>query len=108
MVEYKKLKGYHRMPDGSLMKGDKHPKPRPKQKKEVVELDGTKIKIKKGALKEMLKVPEDYTFGEKELERLKKHDIDKSFAFKGNKFKMTELMKKRITLALTLMSKSKK
>ena len=107
MAQRKAPKGFHRMPDGSLMKGKKHKESKPKKKTETVELGGEKVKFEKGGLKKALDVPEDYTFSEKELERLKAHELGKRFQFKGKKFTMDEKLKKQITLALTLM-KSKK
>jgi hypothetical protein len=74
-------------------------------KKEKVPLGGEEITIKKGALKRSLGVPESYTFKKSELEKLKKIEVGKEFSFKGKKRKMTELLKKRVTLALTLMKK---
>lgn len=73
--------------------------------KEKVELDGEKFTIKKGALKRSLGVPDSYTFKKSELEKLKKIEVGKEFEFKGKKKKMTELLKKRVTLGLTLMKK---
>ncbi len=71
--------------------------------------DGTKetFKIKKGALKKQLKVPDEYRFSTKELNRIKDVENGRSFNFKGNTFKMTALLKRRVTLALTLMRGSK-
>ena len=66
--------------------------------------DKNTFTIKKGALHRALKVPESYKFNKAELRKLNNNDVGKSFSFKGNKFKMTELMKRRITLAITLMS----
>jgi len=74
-------------------------------KKEKVELDGEEFMIKKGALKRSLGVPQSYTFTKTELEKLKKIEVGKEFTFKGKKKKMTELLKKRVTLGLTLMKK---
>tara|TARA_A100001391_G_scaffold2701_2_gene2457 strand:- start:69 stop:305 length:237 start_codon:yes stop_codon:yes gene_type:complete len=74
-----------------------------KKKTQVVELDGEKVKIKKGALRDMLGVPKSYKFNKTSLKRINKTDIGKSFEFQGKRFKMTNLMKKRITLAITLM-----
>jgi hypothetical protein len=76
-------------------------------KKEKVELGGEEITIKKGALKRSLGVPQSYTFTKSELEKLKKIEVGKQFSFKGMKKKMTELLKKRITLGLTLMKGKK-
>ena len=83
-------------------------KPRkPREKKEVVELGGEKVKFEKGGLKKSLQVPEDYTFKKAELERLKAHEVGKKFQFKGKKFEMDDKLKKQITLALTLMGSKK-
>ena len=73
--------------------------------KEKVELDGEKITIKKGALHSSLKVPQSYKFKRPELMKLKEIEIGKTFKFKGNEFRMTDLRKKRITLATNLMKK---
>ena len=72
-------------------------------KKEKVKLDGKEITIKKGALHRSLGVSQSYTFTTPELNKLKKIEVGKEFTFKGKKKRMTELLKKRITLAITLM-----
>ena len=72
-------------------------------KKEKVTLDGEDITIKKGALHKQLGVSESYKFKKPELEKLKKVEVGKEFTFQGKSKKMTSLLKKRITLALTLM-----
>lgn len=77
-------------------------------KKEKVEVGGEEITIKKGALHRSLGVPDSYTFKKPELEKLKKVEVGKEFTFKGKKKKMTELLKKRVTLGLTLMKQNKK
>ena len=59
-------------------------------------------KIKKGALKRQLKVPDEYKFTRATLVRLKTIPVDAVFSFKGNDFRMTALLKKRITFAITL------
>ena len=60
-------------------------------------------KIKKGALKKQLKVPDDYKFTRATLVRLKAIPVGAVFSFKGKDFRMTALLKKRITFANTLM-----
>jgi len=60
-------------------------------------------KIKKGALRRQLKVPDNYTFTRAALTRINATDIGQKFKFKGNEFKMTPLLKKRITFAISLM-----
>jgi hypothetical protein len=72
------------------------------QQGEVV-LDGKKITFKEGALRNQLKMPEDRKFTKSELNKLKNIENGKEFNFLGNKFKMTPLLKKRITFGLTLM-----
>ena len=59
-------------------------------------------KIKKGALRRQLKVPANYTFTRAALSRINATDIGQKFKFKGNEFKMTPLLKKRITFAISL------
>lgn len=80
-------------------------------KKEKITLGKGKEKesfsIKPGALKKQLGVPESFKFDKKELNRLKKVEVGDSFEFQGKKKKMTGLLKKRITLALTLMKGNK-
>lgn len=98
-------KGSHRMPDGSIMKGDKHPKPK-KTGKAV--LDGEVVKFKEGGLRNQLKVPKDHTFTKTELMKLQKIPEGDKFSFLGKDFKKTKLMSQRINFALTLMKSKKK
>ena len=86
------------------------PKKKSKVKTEVIKLrksEGAKenanIKIKEGALHRALKVGADYTFKKSEMNRLDKVPTGSSFDFHGKKFKMTELMKRRVSLAKTMM-----
>jgi hypothetical protein len=114
-------KGTHKMPDGSLMTGEKHtkdskPVKEKKEKKEVkkkpkmaeAEIDGEKIEFKEGALHKQLKTPPGYVFKKRELEKMKKVEIGDSVEFMGRKVKMTPLLKKRVNFALVLMKGSKK
>jgi hypothetical protein len=78
-----------------------------RMKKEKVELGGKKFMIKQGALHRQLKTKGDHKFNSTELSRLNKNEIGSSFKYKGNDFKMTPLMKKRITLAINLMKRKK-
>lgn len=78
-----------------------------KRKTQEVELGGEEFKIKKGALKRQLGVPDSYTFTKSELNKMKKVEVGNSFSFHGKSKKMTPLLKKRVTLALTLMKGSK-
>ena len=78
-----------------------------RMKKTPVELGGKKIMIKEGALHRALKTKKGHTFNRTELSRLNKNEIGSSFKYGGNDFKMTPLMKKRITLAINLMKRKK-
>ena len=73
-----------------------------------VELDGEKVKFKEGALHKMLKTPPGYKFKKSELNKMKKVENGEMFEFMGKSRKMTPLMKKRVTFALTLMGMGKK
>jgi len=82
---------------------DNESKTKSKPKMETVELDGEKIKFKEGALHKQLKTPAGYTFKRSELNKLKNIENGKTFDFLGKSFKMTPLLKKRISFGLTLM-----
>ena len=75
--------------------------------KQKVELDGEEFKIKKGALKRQLGVPQSYTFKRSELNKMKKVEVGDTFEFNGKTRKMTGLLKRRVSLALVLMRGSK-
>lgn len=79
----------------------------PYHKKDEVVLDGEKIRIKKGGLRQQLKLKKDDEFKLPELRKLQKIEVGDSFTFRGNQFKKTKLMAQRINLAITLMSKKK-
>ena len=76
-------------------------------KKEQVELGGEKFMIKEGALHRQLKTKGDYKFSKMVLQKLNKKEVGEKFKFQGNEFKMTPLLKRRITLAINLMGKKK-
>jgi hypothetical protein len=78
-----------------------------RMKREKVELGGKTIMIKQGALHKALKTKGDYKFTKMDLQRVNKNEIGSMFKFKGNDFKMTPLMKKRVTLAINLMKRKK-
>jgi hypothetical protein len=99
----KKMKGTHKMPDGTIMSGTKHSKSSKPVKTGEVELDGEKVKFKEGALRTMLKVPKSHKFTKTELNKLKKVKTGEKFSFLGKEFKKTALMAKRINFALVLM-----
>ena len=78
-----------------------------RMKKTKVELGGKPIMIKQGALHKALKTKGDYKFTKTDLNKINKNEIGSMFSFKGNEFKMTPLMKKRVTLAINLMKTKK-
>jgi len=71
--------------------------------KEVVELGGEKITIRKGGLHQSLKVPDSYKFKIKQLNSLKQVEIGDKFKFRNRIFKMTGMLKKQIVLGINLM-----
>jgi hypothetical protein len=66
--------------------------------------DKNTFTIKKGALHRQLGVPDSYKFSKAELRRIDV-DVGKTFMWKGKSKKMTGLLKKRVSLALTLMGR---
>ena len=77
-------------------------KAKPKKGKEDELFEATKG-VKEGTLRKALKLPTGEKFNRGELARALKTDNGGDFSFKGNKFKMTPLMKKRINLAVNMM-----
>tara|TARA_R110000744_G_scaffold235241_1_gene352931 strand:- start:537 stop:905 length:369 start_codon:yes stop_codon:yes gene_type:complete len=71
--------------------------------KEVVELGGEKIVIRKGGLHQSLKVPDSYKFKIKALNSLKQVEVGDKFKFKNKTILMTERLRKQIVLAINLM-----
>ena len=106
-MKKKTPKGFHRMPDGKLMKGETHAsrpkKNSPKKKTGEITIRGKKIKFEEGALRRALKVPDNEKLLMGDLRKANKTEVGKDFMYNGKKFKMTNLMKKRITFAITLM-----
>jgi len=76
--------------------------------KEVVELGGEKITIRKGGLHQSLRVPDSYKFTTKVLNSLKKVGVGNKFKFRRKTLTMTERMKKQIVLAINLMERFQK
>lgn len=72
------------------------------KKMTTVKLDGEKVEFKEGTLRQMLKVPKDMKLTVPVLRKINKNEIGKEFTFNGKKFKMTPLMKKRVTLGINL------
>ena len=67
-----------------------------------------KMDMKPGALHRQLGVTTSYTFNKSNLKRINKTSVKDSFMFEGKKRMMTPLLKKRVTLAITLMGFRKK
>jgi hypothetical protein len=95
----------HKMPDGTIMTGKKHTaSSRPIKKKEKGVFSETEGKIKHGALRKALKVKGDEKLKRPELSRiLKNTKSGEMFKYNNNNFKMTDLMRKRIQLAVNMM-----
>ena len=80
------------------------PKRNPKQSAAEAESGIPFEELKEGSFKRMLKIKkDDKPLMKSEANRLAKMDVGDEFEFRGNKLKMTKLMKKRATLAKTLM-----
>tara|TARA_R100001369_G_C3232530_1_gene152401 strand:- start:40 stop:432 length:393 start_codon:yes stop_codon:yes gene_type:complete len=95
--------GTHKMPDGTVMSGKTHSKDsKPKPKMGKVTIQGKDIPIKTGALSKMLRIPEEENIPMTLLRRLNKMEIGEEFEQKGKSMKMTGLLKKRVSLAITL------
>ena len=82
------------------------PKRKSKKEEEGVFTE-TANKVKEGGLRTALRVDKDYKFSKSDLAPLIKHESGKSFMFQGKKFKMTDKLRKQITLALNLLSSTK-
>lgn len=80
------------------------PKRKTKQSKAEVDSGIPFEELKEGSFKRMLKIKkDDKPLMKSEANKLAKIDVGEEFDFRGNKFKMTKLMKKRANLAKTLM-----
>ena len=107
--------GTHRMPNGKLMTGDRHTKDskpiteaaakRLAKKKEQEPLDFSDIE--QGGLRRALKLKKDEKFKRPELVKANKTETGKMFMFRGKEYKMSPLMKKRITLAINFLGMKK-
>ena len=89
----------------SAVKKPKDAKDKKRLPKEVVELGGEDIVIRKGGLHQSLKVKDDYKFSIKVLNSLKQVDVGDMFMFRNKKIKMSGRVKKQIVLAINLMNK---
>jgi len=80
-----------------------------KQSKAESESEIPMEELKEGSFRRMLRIKKDgKNLMKSEVNRLAKIDEGSEFEFRGNKFKMTKLMKKRAVLARTLMGLKKK
>ena len=68
---------------------------------------GKQIAIKKGALRRQLRLKKNERFTKREVFRLKNVPVGTSFLFRGRPFKMTLLLKRRVTFAYVLMKRFK-
>jgi hypothetical protein len=78
-------------------------KPKPKKGEDEQLFAATEGKIKEGGLRKSLKVGDDYKFTIPVLNKLKKHEVGKTFEFEGGKHKMTERMSKQVQLAINML-----
>jgi len=62
-----------------------------------------KAPIKEGGLRGQLGLKKDEKFNKTELQKALKTEVGKTFNFRGKQKKMTELMRKRIQLAVNMM-----
>jgi hypothetical protein len=76
---------------------------KPKKGEEGEERLHDDLEIKKGGLRNSLKVDKDYKFTKSKLRPLLKHEEGKAFDFEGKRIKMTEKIRKQIQLAINLM-----
>ena len=72
------------------------------------ESTGETLKFKEGTLRSQLKMKKGDKFTKAEMNRLDKISVGDRFKFKGNDFKMTQLLKDRVELGKTLMGFKKK
>ena len=80
---------------------------RQSKKEEEGVFSETEGNIKQGGLRTALKVDKDYKFTKSDLATLLKHESGKSFMFQGKRFKMTDKLKRQLTLALNMISSTK-
>lgn len=79
-----------------------------KTKKTEIDLGDGAFKIKEGSLSKQLGIPVKDNIPMMLLKRLVKVENGKKFMLKGKERKMTPLLKKRVSLAITLKSLKKK
>lgn len=92
-------KGFHRMPDGKLMKGESHPKPKkdaPKKKEKPFDL-------KEGALSKQLGIPVEKNIPKILLRKIDKAEVGtKVMLPSGKEIKVTPLLHKRVRFVLNI------
>jgi hypothetical protein len=71
----------------------------PKHNDELIPLD----ELKEGGLRRQLRLKKNEKFKIGELVKANKTEVGKMFEFRGNEYKMTPLLKKRITLGINLL-----
>ena len=74
---------------------------RPRKGEEGEERLHDNLEIKKGGLRNSLKVDKDYKFTKSKLRPLLKHEEGKTFDFEGKTIKMTEKIRKQVQLSLS-------
>ena len=106
----KTSKGSHIMPDGTKMSGSTHSK----KSKPIKSVQTSKINlgdgtftIKEGALSKQLGIPIKDNIPMSLLKRLVKIENGKNFIHDGLSKKMTPLLKRRVSLAITLKTRKK-
>jgi len=78
-----------------------------KMKATEIDLGDGEFKIKEGSLSKQLGIPVKKNIPMMLLRRLVKIENGKTFMLKGKERKMTPLLKKRVSLAITLKSRKK-
>ena len=99
--------GSHTMPDGTKMSGSKHTsksKPIKQTNKNKINLGDGSFTIKEGALSKQLGIPIKDKIPMKLLKKLVKIENGSNFIHNGKTKKMTPLLKRRVSLAITLKS----
>ena len=109
-METKKMKkgGTHTMPDGTKMTGSTHnSKSKPVKRKQTTKIDlgDGSFKIKEGALSKQLNIPIKDNIPMSLLKKLVKVENGMKFMHQGKSRTMTPLLKRRVSLAITLKSR---
>ena len=100
--------GTHTMPDGTKMTGSTHnSKSKPVKRKQTTKIDlgDGSFKIKEGALSKQLNIPIKDNIPMSLLKKLVKVENGMKFMHQGKSRTMTPLLKRRVSLAITLKSR---